>query len=349
MLYFFILILYVLLPTTNQNLSYIYKQKNHDLFMGEESNEEIPQVFYSDSLEYKSVATKEGTKYFIKGHVSTPDLDLVDDIVSNECLDDMNRQAEDHVLKLDFEHEAFLGKTELEMDVAKTKSPLGKCTQTLRDTKGLVMEWEMNPNWVKLDSDNKVVKDFSQAWQEIKGGFLDAFSIAFIPVESETREISGTVVRVLKAIKLLNVALTGNPVNTKARLSDIVTKSLDALESKMVEKKNKETSETQLEKDFKSLQEEMESLKVRLKSFEDEAKKRAESKSLDDEKEKKEKKSLDEALSEVKSLVESVKEENAEIKGILEKPQHTSPAVGAATPNREVAETKSMEPLDMLV
>lgn len=59
---------------------------------------------------------------------------------------------------------------------------------------------------------------------------MDAFSVAFLPVDVKMEMRDGKKVQLLNDVKLLNVALTGNPCNTKAQLYDVVSKSMNALE-----------------------------------------------------------------------------------------------------------------------
>lgn len=178
-------------------------------------------TFYSNKLDYQIVETKTGTDYYIAGYISTPDLDLVNDIVTKDCQTDMRKQLIGRNIKLDLEHETLRkGKEDTETDVAfnKTKRVLGKFIDTKLDTKGL---------WAKVKL-NKNYPDFKGIWEDIKTGFYDAFSIAFIPVKTAFKTLKdGTKSRLLIKVNLLNVALTGNPINPEARRTDVFTKSLE--------------------------------------------------------------------------------------------------------------------------
>ena len=76
----------------------------------------------------------------------------------------------------------------------------------------------------------------NQRFDEVKGsiedGFLDAFSIAYIPTKSVSEIREGKNVRLLDGLELLNVAFTGNPVNTEAKMTNVFAKSLEVLEGK---------------------------------------------------------------------------------------------------------------------
>jgi len=193
-------------------------------------------TFYSDKLSFAEVKGKEGTEYFIKGHISTGDLDLVDDIVTKDCLSDMYSQFDSKNMKLDFEHEAFRGKSKLESEINKTKLPLGKAVTKNIDAKGLEVKWQLNPTWQKFDEKGNVTMTFKSLWTNIKSQYLDAFSIAYIPISTQVKNIGGKKARLLKNIRLLNVALTGNPINTSATMTSVMAKSLDYLNKKGYEK-----------------------------------------------------------------------------------------------------------------
>lgn len=194
-------------------------------------------TFYSDKLSFAEVKGKEGTEYFVEGHISTEDPDLVDDVVTKGCLDDMYSQFDSKNIKLDFEHEAFRGKSQIESEINKTKMPLGKSCIRTRDTKGVKVKWQLNPVWKKFDAKGNITMDFKELWASIKGGFLDAFSIAYIVKDTTPNQnIKGKNVRLLKRINLLNVALTGNPVNTHATMTNVMVKSLEQITKKGYEK-----------------------------------------------------------------------------------------------------------------
>ncbi len=189
-------------------------------------------VFSVGEIEAKSFYDTKAKKkrYIIKGHIDSSDLDLVNDIVLPEAMDDISRQFSERNIKLDFDHETLLGNTDLEKKVALTKSPLGKRIKETRDQKGNFVEFELNPNWKKLNNQGEVVKTFDEVWEEIEEEHLDAFSIAYIPMETETKNVNGIDARLLKRVNLINVALTGNPINPSANIRDVMVKSVKYLE-----------------------------------------------------------------------------------------------------------------------
>jgi hypothetical protein len=186
-------------------------------------------VFYSEKLNYKTVAGAKGKEYWIEGHITSEDLDLVNDIVTKNCMDSMTSQFSMRSIKLDFEHEAFRGKSELDAEANKTRLPLGKAVDKERDSKGVKIKWKLNPTWKKFDEKGNVVMNFQEIWQNIEDEYYDAFSIAYVPTKTTIIERDGKTIRLLDDVNLLNVALTGNPINPMATMTSVMAKSLEYL------------------------------------------------------------------------------------------------------------------------
>ncbi len=175
-------------------------------------------IFSSGPVELK----QEGQDFFVEGYISTSNLDLVNDIVTKECILDMAEQMRKRTIKLDIEHESFLGKSNIEREINKTIIPAAKIEDFLIDKKGLKVRAMLNRH----------IQRFEEVKNSIRDGFLDAFSIAFVPVKETIQEKGGKQVRMLDKINLLNVAFTGNPVNTSATIENVFMKSLDYLKAK---------------------------------------------------------------------------------------------------------------------
>jgi len=189
-------------------------------------------MFSSDKLSFKAVDNGGVKSFFVEGYISTGDLDLVNDIVTKGCMDDMFGQFDGRSIKLDFEHEAFRGKDEFEAELNKTRLTLGKAVSKTRDEKGLKVTWELNPTWKKFDEKGNVTMTFKDVWKNVEGGFYDAFSIAYIPTSTAMKTVEGKEVRLLDRLNLFNVALTGNPVNPSASMTSVMAKSLEYMREK---------------------------------------------------------------------------------------------------------------------
>ena len=191
-------------------------------------------IFSSGKLELKN----EGEDFYVEGYISTSDKDLVNDIVTKNCMLDMAEQMRERTIKLDIEHEAFRGKSEMEMQMNKTLIPAAKIEDFVVDKKGLKVRAMLNRH----------IARFQEVKNSIKDGFLDAFSIAFVP-EKDTIELrGGEQVRMLEKIRLLNVAFTGNPINTHAGIEKVFMKSLDYLKANSEEKEEDEDEDSKKKK-----------------------------------------------------------------------------------------------------
>ena len=327
-------------------------------------------IFSSEPIELK----EEGNDFYVEGYISTSDLDLVNDIVTKGCIMDMAEQMKKRTIKLDVEHESFRGKSETELEINKTIIPAAKVDDFLVDKKGLKVRAMLNRHTQRFDEVKGSIKD----------GFLDAFSIAYVPVKSMIENRNGKEIRLLDKINLLNVAFTGNPVNTEARMINVFAKSLDFLKNKEEEEKarsiearrtaarNESLRESEAEEDDeeekKKKKEEKDhihesdnklNLKEVKKMSEEETKEAIKSEDSsekakekpkpeeDDEEKKKKMQKKDEELLEAKSEIETLKKEMMEVKAALKKPVLKS-TVEQQDKSQNFVEKKSFSPLDMI-
>ena len=186
------------------------------------------QIFtLSAPITWREQETKGGKKFITEGYISTSDPDLVDDIVSRKCLESMATQMSQRVIKIDFEHESMIGKTDIERALNRTKMPLAKMTPIGVDEIGLKMRAEYNPMWKKVDDTGKITHEFKDIWTSIKSGHYDSYSIAYVPREvMNVIGPGGRTFRQLDDVILYNAALTGNAVNVNARNTAVIAKSI---------------------------------------------------------------------------------------------------------------------------
>lgn len=194
--------------------------------IGDTMQEMKTYQFYTDNSGWSVIETKDGKKHYITGYISTKDLDKVNDIVTEDCLKDMVMQLNQGNIKLDVEHEAFRDNPNI--------IPAGRIIESRIDAKGIWVKAELNIDSPKFDN----------VWGSVKNKFLDAFSIAFRPIKVIKKSAGKAIVRILNQIELLNVALTGNPVNPECLIGQVFTKSILELKSEddnMAEEEVKET------------------------------------------------------------------------------------------------------------
>lgn len=206
----------------------------------------MESFIYTRPFTYELKGKGENEELILDIDISSNDLDLVDDIVSGKCLNSMKEQIEAGNVKFDLEHEAFRGGSHEEKEINKTKVPVGRMDDPT--IKGRIRKNGFKALVLNVKG---IVNRFEDRYSKTKGSivnrFLDAASIAFIPTEAHTEVREGKTIRILDDVKLLNVALTGNPVNTAAQMQTIMTKSLDALEEYKTAKKDNPDIEDLLE------------------------------------------------------------------------------------------------------
>lgn len=172
------------------------------------SNKNKVFKFLTDQVAYEQIETKSGKEHYVTGYISVPEVDIYNDLVTPVALKSMLNQIHNSTIMLDYEHEAWRDN--------QTLIPVGKIVDAKIDDRGL---------WVKAVL-NKSSPKFKDMWGSIKGGFVKAFSIAFKALSTVTKSINGTQVRVINDLQLLNVALTGTPVNLSATMTDYGMKAV---------------------------------------------------------------------------------------------------------------------------
>lgn len=168
------------------------------------------------TFSFLEVETKGEKEYYISGYISTKAIDTFNDLVTDECMSDMLEQINSGSIKIDYEHETIHSEN---LDI----NPVARIVEAKKDEKGI---------WVKamINSSNK---RFGEMWGSIKNGFLDSFSIAFKPIETATRYIQGKAIRLLNKLKLVNIGITGTPVNSECKLDNIIVKAISELNENM--------------------------------------------------------------------------------------------------------------------
>jgi len=167
-----------------------------------------------ETFNFQEIETKGEKQHVITGYVSTKSIDKFNDTITDECLDDMLVQIKSGSIKMDLEHETI---HENNLNI----TPVARIIDAKKDDRGL---------WVKAIL-NESSPRFNEVWGSIKNGFLDAFSIAFKPLETATRYIQGKAVRILNKLKLINVGITGTPVNEDCRMDQVVYKAISEMDN----------------------------------------------------------------------------------------------------------------------
>lgn len=167
-----------------------------------------PYSFSTDKITYGTVEVKGEKQHFVTGYISTSDMDIYNDLITENGLKSMLNQINESVITLDYEHEAWRDDTSI--------LPVAKIVEAKHDERGL---------WVKAIL-NKHSPKFKALWGSVKDGFVNSFSIAFKALKTVEKVIGDSTVRLIEDLKLYNVAFTGIPVNKKATIEDYGMKSI---------------------------------------------------------------------------------------------------------------------------
>ena len=170
------------------------------------------------------IESKGEKTYVVEGYIATHDRDLVDDIITKSAMQDIYDQAD--TLSVDLEHEAYKKDEERGYGVTQSRTsliPVGKIVEKRIDDIGVYVKATINPH----------LKRFDEVWGSLKDRYLKAFSITFMPPEEGdftlTQTPQGTTRFLTRLRSVMNVALTGNPVNKSASITSVVTKSMGGL------------------------------------------------------------------------------------------------------------------------
>ncbi len=140
--------------------------------------------------------------------------DAYNDILTEDCLKDMDEQLETLPITIDDDHESFTKKEDGEK--FKAFNPIAK-----------VYSHELNDFRIDVKTKlNKAHQRYEEIKSSIKNGFLHSFSFAFIPVDWEHKVIEGVRHRLLKKVNLLNGCFTGIPVNDDSQFGSVALKSM---------------------------------------------------------------------------------------------------------------------------
>jgi len=182
--------------------------------------------FQSEKFNY-SVATLKGEQhYFIEGYISTIDPDLVNEVITAKAQQELTDSAVGQNITMDVEHSDWF---EEEGGVTNPNNTPDKILSQPKSTIPIakIVSATLKPRgtWVKAEI-NKNVSKFKEVWGSIKDGFLHSFSIAGYPLKAVTKLIDGVERTLVDSYRLINVTLTGSPVNPSATFVPVMKAAL---------------------------------------------------------------------------------------------------------------------------
>ena len=241
-----------------------------------------------------SIVDLKGEKnYFVEGYISTIDKDKSGEVISQSAQQDIYKQVQNETITMDLEHELWYDEKGRVLPKPRNdRIPVAKIVDARLDGKGV---------WVKAVL-NKNLASFSEIWGSIKDGFLKAFSIAFYPISKSDN--------VIKSLAIVNVTLTGSPVNPNASFVATMKSVRSWMDTDLKSENKRDTMAKDDEDKKKDVQEEEAETKCN-------AKKKAEEEEEDLKAKKPKKKAEDEKEEDTEDKDD--KEEDAEKKALAKK------------------------------
>lgn len=186
--------------------------------------------FQTEQFTWSEVDLKGERKHYVEGFISTADKDDANEIVTETAQDKILAQVKGKIITMDIDHEEWVEDGEVLNKPKNTKIPVAKIVDAERRGNGV---------WVKAEI-NKHSERFSNIWGSIKSKFLHSFSIAFYPLKAITKSINGVVHRFVEDLNLINVTLTGSPVNANATFVPVMKAALKSIEESNMSEENKQ-------------------------------------------------------------------------------------------------------------
>ena len=268
-----------------------------------------------NNLELKS----DDGKIFLIGYISTIDEDKSGDIVTLEAQNSMLFQIKNQVITMDLDHETWRdNETGKVREVASHKIPVAKIIDARVDNKGTFVKAELNQSHPL----------FENIFKSIKDGFLNSFSIAYKITDFVKTEVKGKIKTLINGLNLLNVAITGTPVNEKATFNM-------SLKSQLVKKMESEkiTEEfTKLKSENEEMKKSLSEMKSKIEALETKSNEPDNSGSKEKANDDGKKDESAETSNDMKSVLSELKEMKSEFKSLKEAPLFKSQATPSQVP-----------------
>ena len=291
-----------------------YKDKNLNIKYKRDDTMEPRTFTYISEFEPVQVITKGEKHYYLEGYFSTIDKDLSLETVTKSAQMDILDQVMNRTITVDAEHEVFYDDKGNPKYKPSSAISLGKVVYAEMRTKGVWGKVELNPH----------IERFENIWKSALKGFVNAFSVAFIPLQAVKKKVNGIMESFVERLNLVNITITGNPMNPAAGFIPTMKSAANLLNDTYLENKEESLMSTKTikksEEDKESKEaKEMEELKKKAddddEELTEEEKKKLKKKAEDEEAEK-EKEALKKKADEEEA--EKDKEEKVKTKTMIE-------------------------------
>ena len=252
-----------------------------------------PRTFiYASEFEPVEVITKGHKSYYLEGYFSTIDRDLSLETVTKSAQMDILDQVLNRTVTLDAEHEVFYDDKGNPKYKPSSSIALGKVVYAEMRPQGVWGRVELNPH----------IERFNNIWKSALKGFVNAFSVAFIPLQAVKKKVNGIMESFVERLNLVNITITGNPMNPAAGFIPIMKSAANLLNDTYLENKEESlmSNKTRIKSDEKDDSKETAETKEEEAKELEELKKKADDDydSLTDEEKEKLKKKADEEAKE---------------------------------------------------
>jgi phage head maturation protease len=184
--------------------------------------------FMTPEFQWVEAEIKGQKKCFVEGYISTIDADDYNEVVTMHAQEKILKACLNQTITMDVEHDEFIEGNQVLAKPKNTKIPVAKIVEATMKAKGV---------WVKAEI-NQDSGAFKKVWGSIKNNFLHSFSIAFAPLKAITKSVNGVATKFIDDLNLINVTLTGSPVNTNATFVPVMKAAIKSMDNTMVEENN---------------------------------------------------------------------------------------------------------------
>jgi len=185
--------------------------------------------YRTEEFELEVVTLKGKKRYYIQGYAATVDRDSVGDVITDSGQDKILSGLKGKKITLDVDHGDWFDKeTGEQLKTPRGTIPVAKIIFAERRAKGVWVKAEINSNLSKFD----------ELWGSITDKFLHSFSVAFYPIKTITRVVKGITTNLVHDLDLINITLTGAPINENATFNAVMKAVIKSESNKMGDDNN---------------------------------------------------------------------------------------------------------------
>lgn len=196
----------------------------------------IEAVYYTE-IQPEIITLKSDKRYYVQGYISTTDIDLANEVLTENAQKDLHNQIQTIIksggfITGDIEHMVFYDDNGKALSMPKVRDSSGSLI--IPEMKIIDSELRDKGVWVKSEI-NRNHPNFNTIWKNIEEGFLNGFSVAVKAITTITKKINNEWVNLIDKIKLINVTMTGTPANPNALMSPVLKSLIQETKGDLME------------------------------------------------------------------------------------------------------------------